>query len=240
MGTLTPVDHIKSNTARFCYDHLQGADLSSQSSWSRKRTKPSGHHNPSFWIPSSDSPFPPVYSLNGTPTRTTPLKLSCSPGSSVGTMCRVDGSARWKRLALEWSRYRWMTTVSWHLLQLPKGSKTDLESLGRIPPNSLPQIMSELKLHSVMIEGGSKILSSFLRAPPREDGSPLVDNVIVTVSPMFIGDGIGVVPDVSALFPPEIPADTSQEDRDSLPTLKTSYTEAMGKDAVMVCTLARK
>jgi 2,5-diamino-6-(ribosylamino)-4(3H)-pyrimidinone 5'-phosphate reductase len=88
-----------------------------------------------------------------------------------------------------------------------------------------------------MIEGGSKILSAFLRAPPREDGSPLVDNVIVTVAPMFIGDGIGVVPDVSALSP-QIPADTSQEDRDSLPTLKTSYTEAMGKDAVMVCTIA--
>lgn len=100
--------------------------------------------------------------------------------------------------------------------------------------------MSDLRLHSVMIEGGSKILSAFLRAPPREDGSPLVDNVIVTVAPMFIGDGIGVVPDVSGLYPPQIPADTSQEDRDSLPTLKTSYTEAVGKDAVMVCTIAPK
>lgn len=47
-----------------------------------------------------------------------------------------------------------------------------------------------------MIEGGSRILSSFLHAPSREDGSPLVDSVIVTVAPMFIGEGVGVVPEV--------------------------------------------
>jgi 2,5-diamino-6-(ribosylamino)-4(3H)-pyrimidinone 5'-phosphate reductase len=48
-----------------------------------------------------------------------------------------------------------------------------------------------------MIEGGSRILSSFLHAPSRRDGSPLVDSVIVTVAPMFIGEGVGVVPEVS-------------------------------------------
>jgi riboflavin biosynthesis pyrimidine reductase len=48
-----------------------------------------------------------------------------------------------------------------------------------------------------MIEGGSRVLSSFLRSPPRNDGSPVVDSVIITVAPMFIGDGVGVVPMVS-------------------------------------------
>jgi riboflavin biosynthesis pyrimidine reductase len=50
-----------------------------------------------------------------------------------------------------------------------------------------------------MIEGGSRVLSSFLRSPPRSDGSPVVDSVIITVAPMFIGDGVGVVPKVSYL-----------------------------------------
>jgi 2,5-diamino-6-(ribosylamino)-4(3H)-pyrimidinone 5'-phosphate reductase len=48
-----------------------------------------------------------------------------------------------------------------------------------------------------MIEGGSRVLSSLLRSPPRSDGSPVVDSVIITVAPMFIGDGVGVVPKVS-------------------------------------------
>lgn len=41
------------------------------------------------------------------------------------------------------------------------------------------------------------MLSSFLHSGPREDGSPLVDSVVVTVAPMFIGEGISVVPTVS-------------------------------------------
>lgn len=47
-----------------------------------------------------------------------------------------------------------------------------------------------------MIEGGSRILSAFLHAPQRQDGSPLVDSVVVTVAPTFIGEGVGVVPEV--------------------------------------------
>jgi 2,5-diamino-6-(ribosylamino)-4(3H)-pyrimidinone 5'-phosphate reductase len=76
---------------------------------------------------------------------------------------------------------------------------TDLDRLGRIPPSDLPGILQRLGLRSVMIEGGSRILSAFLRAGPREDGAPLVDSVVVTVAPMFIGDGISVVPEVSCL-----------------------------------------
>ncbi|ORY26569.1 dihydrofolate reductase-like domain-containing protein, partial [Naematelia encephala] len=89
-----------------------------------------------------------------------------------------------------------------------------LDSHGRISPNSLPSILTSLNLKSVMVEGGSRILSSFLHAPPREDGSPLVDSVIVTVAPMFIGDG---------------------DENTNLPILKTVHTEVMGRDAVMVC-----
>ncbi|KAK1923065.1 dihydrofolate reductase-like domain-containing protein [Papiliotrema laurentii] len=95
-----------------------------------------------------------------------------------------------------------------------------LDAEGRIPPNALPDILRSLNLRSVMIEGGSAILSSFLRSPPRDDASPLVDSIIVTVAPMFIGDGIGFVPEA---------------DEHALPQIETVYTETMGKDAVMVC-----
>lgn len=87
---------------------------------------------------------------------------------------------------------------------------------GRIPPSSLRGILAEYGLKSVMIEGGSRILASFLTE--RE-----VDSVIVTVAPMFIGEGIGVVP---------------REEEERLPQLKEVATVAMGKDAVMVATLA--
>ncbi|KAK8850472.1 hypothetical protein IAR55_004390 [Kwoniella newhampshirensis] len=98
-----------------------------------------------------------------------------------------------------------------------------VDESGRIPPSSLPTVLGELGLRSVMIEGGSKVLSQFLSCKDkREDGSPLVDSVVVTVAPTFIGDGVGVVPE--------------GEDK-GLPPLRTLHTETMGKDAVMVCAI---
>ncbi|WVQ95507.1 hypothetical protein IAU59_002604 [Kwoniella sp. CBS 9459] len=104
-----------------------------------------------------------------------------------------------------------------------------LDEQGHIPPSSLPAILASLNLRSVMIEGGSKILSSFLHCPTRSGGvdgkggeGVLVDSVVVTVGPMFIGEGVGVVPE--------------EEDKD-LPTLKHIHTETMGKDTVMICSV---
>ena len=67
---------------------------------------------------------------------------------------------------------------------------------GRISPSSLPAILSDLGIHSIMVEGGSAVISSFLHAEARHDGSPLVDNIVVTVAPTLIGEGIGFVPPV--------------------------------------------
>lgn len=67
---------------------------------------------------------------------------------------------------------------------------------GRIPPGALPGILTDLGLGSCMIEGGSRILGSFLSAGSRDDSTPLVDSVVVTVAPMIIGTGIPVVPAV--------------------------------------------
>jgi 2,5-diamino-6-(ribosylamino)-4(3H)-pyrimidinone 5'-phosphate reductase len=107
---------------------------------------------------------------------------------------------------------------------------------GRISPQDLPDILTQLGLRSVMIEGGSHILSAFLHSPRRADGSPVVDNVIVTVAPMFIGEGVGVVPDVSDECPvSDLQRLTDQGEGDVMPLLETVWTETMGKDAVMVC-----
>ncbi|WWD20654.1 hypothetical protein CI109_105130 [Kwoniella shandongensis] len=118
--------------------------------------------------------------------------------------------------------------------QVPLSQRTSLEEegarviavkvdeKGHIPPSDLPDIVGKLGLKSVMIEGGSKVLSTFLHQRQREDGSVLVDSVVVTVAPMFIGQGVGVVPE--------------GEDK-GLPPLRTVHTETMGKDAVMVCTV---
>ncbi|CAK9786040.1 bacterial bifunctional deaminase-reductase [Cutaneotrichosporon oleaginosum] len=100
----------------------------------------------------------------------------------------------------------------------------DLDKNGHIPPTELPNILENIGLGSVMIEGGSRVLSSFLHAGPRADGSALVDSIVVTVGPMFIGEGIGIVP----------PGDDI-----GLPELTYVHTETMGKDSVMVATLAQ-
>ncbi|WWC92235.1 uncharacterized protein L201_007189 [Kwoniella dendrophila CBS 6074] len=97
-----------------------------------------------------------------------------------------------------------------------------LDDNGHISPASLPSILSDLNLKSVMIEGGSKVLSTFLHCQNRDDGSKLVDSIVVTVAPMFIGEGVGVVP---------------QGEDIGLPSLKNIHTEIMGKDAVMICSL---
>ena len=75
---------------------------------------------------------------------------------------------------------------------------------GRIIPQAVIDVLTSMKLKSVMIEGGSRVLSSFLHALPRKDGTPVVDRVIVTIAPMLIGEGVGVVPEVclSAVLAP--------------------------------------
>jgi 2,5-diamino-6-(ribosylamino)-4(3H)-pyrimidinone 5'-phosphate reductase len=47
-----------------------------------------------------------------------------------------------------------------------------------------------------MIEGGARVISSFLHAPRRDDGTAMVDSVVVTCAPMFIGDGVDAIPPV--------------------------------------------
>jgi len=72
---------------------------------------------------------------------------------------------------------------------------------------SLPAVLEHLQglgIRSVMVEGGARVIRSFLSASA-STSSGLVDSIIVTVAPMFVGeDGVGYsyesVPDEVSSF----------------------------------------
>lgn len=94
-----------------------------------------------------------------------------------------------------------------------------------------------------MVEGGSRVISSFLTCPKN-----VVDVVIITVAPVLVGeDGVGVAVAVSsARFKNLISsrgalADVGfvlvvlQRKGEALPELVHETTGQFGKDSVMVC-----
>ncbi|KAJ9101026.1 hypothetical protein QFC20_005310 [Naganishia adeliensis] len=99
-----------------------------------------------------------------------------------------------------------------------------LESVGgRIVPvpmpnalSTLPRILDELGINSLMVEGGAQIIHQFLTTPTSEDGKPLVDLLVVTVAPVLVPDGLAV------------PGGETSVDFEHL------RTEVMGRDAVMI------
>lgn len=77
--------------------------------------------------------------------------------------------------------------------------------------------LHELGIHSVMVEGGARIIQSFLGAEVRHRNC--IDTVIVTVAPTLVGrDGIG--------YGSDLPSDT-------LPTMQHVETVLFGRDAVV-------
>lgn len=63
---------------------------------------------------------------------------------------------------------------------------------GRIDLYALMKILSEMDINSIMVEGGAKVITSFIRAQ-------LVDQFIITVSPKLVG-GLPVI-DSSGIHP---------------------------------------
>lgn len=57
---------------------------------------------------------------------------------------------------------------------------------------ALLQALRDLGIRSLMVEGGARIIQSFLAESKEETASRVVDAVIVTVAPTFVGDdGVG-------------------------------------------------
>ena len=66
----------------------------------------------------------------------------------------------------------------------PEGAPTDYKQvcIGGLPIRDVLKELKNLGIQSVMVEGGAKVIASFLT-------QPVVDTIIVTVAPMFVGDG---------------------------------------------------
>ena len=91
------------------------------------------------------------------------------------------------------------------LLQLPS------TTAGQIDLHALLGSLAELGIHSVMVEGGAAVINSFLR-------EQLVDYVLVTVAPVFLG---GVHAVNAAVAAP------------SLPRLADVHTNTLGDDIII-------
>ena len=56
---------------------------------------------------------------------------------------------------------------------------------GKIDLHALMAMLAEMQVNSIMVEGGAKVITSFLQ-------SQLIDQFIITVSPKFVG-GLPVI-----------------------------------------------
>jgi 2,5-diamino-6-(ribosylamino)-4(3H)-pyrimidinone 5'-phosphate reductase len=66
-----------------------------------------------------------------------------------------------------------------------------------------------------MVEGGARVIRSFFAASA---SSSLVDSIIVTVAPIFVGDGVGYSYDSTS---------------ENFSGLKHVFTEVVGRDSVI-------
>lgn len=67
-------------------------------------------------------------------------------------------------------------------------------NLGLVPIPTVLEVLRSRNIHSLMVEGGQKVISSFLTACPA-----VVDSVIITIAPIIVGDnGVGVVSDLES------------------------------------------
>ncbi|EPT03508.1 hypothetical protein FOMPIDRAFT_127947 [Fomitopsis schrenkii] len=96
--------------------------------------------------------------------------------------------------------------------------ETKVDDNGRISIPDLLFTLRELDIRSVMVEGGARVIQSFLAAEASH--RDCIDMVIITVSPTLVGDG-GVGYGATLLS------------SDSLPRLRHVKTESFGRDAVI-------
>lgn len=88
------------------------------------------------------------------------------------------------------------------------------QSSSYLPIKAVLQAIHAEGIRSVMVEGGARIILSFLSAATKDE---LVDSLIVTVAPVIVGaHGVGY-----------------SELLDDIPALQHVRTEAFGKDVVM-------
>ncbi|KAI6047857.1 dihydrofolate reductase-like domain-containing protein [Pisolithus marmoratus] len=98
---------------------------------------------------------------------------------------------------------------------------------------SIPQVLGQLYkqgIKSLMVEGGATVINSFLKCPQQLHGwdtSPMVDTIVITTAPIFVGDG-GVEYKVDG-----------EERGEKVPTLQHVRTALMGIDTVTALRILR-
>lgn len=99
---------------------------------------------------------------------------------------------------------------------------------------SIPQVLGELYkqgIKSLMVEGGATIINSFLKCSQQSDGlgaPPVIDIIIITTAPMFVGDG-GVGYEVGG-----------SKQAEEAPALQPVQTALMGIDTVTALRILRR
>ena len=125
------------------------------------------------------------------PRLTVRLVEGCSPQPIVlDTHLRTPGHAKllkrsdtrpWIINAENDQNHRWEALLNAGSLPICCGTSAD----GQINLDDLMKILAEKQIDSLMVEGGAKVITSFINAR-------LVDQFIVTVSPKFVG-GLSVI-----------------------------------------------
>lgn len=89
---------------------------------------------------------------------------------------------------------------------------------GWVDLNSLLDILSALGINNIMVEGGARVITSFL-------SRHLVDWIIITIAPKFLGG-------LHALENPLITGNVDSDNSSYLPEFKNCKYEQVGKDIV--------
>jgi GTP cyclohydrolase II len=100
------------------------------------------------------------------------------------------------------------------------------DARGWVDLNCLLARLSDLGINNVMVEGGARVITSFL-------SQRLVDWIVITIAPTFIGG-------LHALENPLISADGKGSNQGGLPEFKNSGYEQVGKDIVFWSALSWK
>ncbi|TEB38846.1 bacterial bifunctional deaminase-reductase [Coprinellus micaceus] len=100
----------------------------------------------------------------------------------------------------------------------------DLPSTRDIP--AVVDRLHQMGIHSLMVEGGAQIIRSFIR-------SPIVDNLIITVSPSLIGEhGVGYGLDVEGMGTNLVYERSFQLGRDTIIVFKRASSELLSNTSV--------
>ncbi|KXN88821.1 2,5-diamino-6-ribosylamino-4(3H)-pyrimidinone 5'-phosphate reductase [Leucoagaricus sp. SymC.cos] len=162
-----------------------------------------------------------------------PRPIILDPGLRLSPTCKLlknykagTGRQPWVLCATPAGNDRARWQQRYDTLSQAGASIIHLESSERIlPVSAVLQKLSSLGIKSLMVEGGAKIINSFIQA---NLGTPLIDALIVTVAPILVGaHGLSYASALPSGVPRLQHFDTQVVGRDSVMILKSMTYVAM-------------